>query len=88
MNLEQKISELQERNRGKYNSAKEVVRMSEQELDQLTTDTAHAVVKAVIGEMVGEVRLLLAKHYRTDEFDEVGFLNDLKALEAKIKNHD
>ena len=31
-------------------------------------------------ELVGEVRLLLAKHYRTEDFDDVGFLEDLQAL--------
>lgn len=30
-------------------------------------------------ELAGEVRLLVAKHYKTDEFDAVGFLNDLQA---------
>lgn len=29
-------------------------------------------------ELAGEVRLLVAKYYKTDEFDEVGFLNELQ----------
>ena len=31
-------------------------------------------------EMVGEVRLLLAKHYRGEDFDDVGFLEDLRKI--------
>ncbi len=37
----------------------------------------HQELQKARKELAGEVRLLLAKHYREDEFDNVGFLNDL-----------
>ena len=49
MNLEQKISELQERNRKRLGGV--LLATGAKELDIATTDTAHAVALAVIGEM-------------------------------------
>jgi hypothetical protein len=45
-------------------------------LDQLIAD----VVEDVRRDMAENVRLLIVKHYKTEDFDEVGFLEDLRRL--------
>lgn len=41
-------------------------------------DLFHQQLQRAREELAREVRLLVAKHYKTDEFDAVGFLKDLQ----------
>ena len=51
--------------------------------------TLHHQLQKAREELAAEVRLLVAKYYKTDEFDEVGFLNELQAeLDQEVTNQD
>lgn len=89
MNLENLITELQERNREKLDNTEMPELWAEDSykalyslLDQLTTDTAHAVALAVIGGISD-----YCKEELPSDFNTVMLINHLSTLEEALQDN-